>query len=205
MSQSTNGFHLDSSLLDRSLDCVHCGLCLSACPTYRITGRENSSPRGRVYLIRGAAEGKIEVGDLMAEELGLCLGCRACESECPSGVEFGAMLEKGREAVAESGRLGSLDMVEVNPSLKPGEPADTTVQLGTRLVEAMLGARTTAGRGVQARTGGAGGPASVWRRCWRTRGSPGPAGTSPCSSRLTGPATTPGSSGSGRRCSASRA
>ena len=103
MSQSTNGFHLDSSLLDRSLDCVHCGPCLSACPTYRITGRENSSPRGRVYLIRGAAEGKIEVGDLMAEELGLCLGCRACESECPSGVEFGAMLEKGREAVAESG------------------------------------------------------------------------------------------------------
>ncbi len=103
VSDATTHFHLDPSLLDKSLDCVHCGLCLSACPTYRITGRENSSPRGRIYLIRGVAEGKIEMGDLVAEELGLCLGCRACESECPSGVEYGAMLEKGREAVAVSG------------------------------------------------------------------------------------------------------
>ena len=94
---------LDPSLLDATLDCVHCGLCLSACPTYRITGRENSSPRGRIYLMRGAAEGRIDVGDLLAEELSLCLGCRACESECPSGVEYGVMLEKGRALVAEAG------------------------------------------------------------------------------------------------------
>jgi glycolate oxidase iron-sulfur subunit len=103
MSETSPRFHLDPSLLDDSLDCVHCGLCLSACPTYRITGRENSSPRGRIYLIRGVAEGKIELGGVVAEELGLCLGCRACESECPSGVEYGAMLEKGRAAIADAG------------------------------------------------------------------------------------------------------
>jgi glycolate oxidase iron-sulfur subunit len=103
MSESTTLLDLDPSILDDSLDCVHCGLCLSACPTYRVTGRENSSPRGRIYLLRGVAEGKIELGGLVAEELALCLGCRACETECPSGVEFGAMLEKGRAAVTESG------------------------------------------------------------------------------------------------------
>ena len=103
MSENAVRLDLDPSILDGSLDCVHCGLCLSACPTYRVTGRENSSPRGRIYLLRGVAEGKIELGGLVAEELGLCLGCRACETECPSGVEYGAMLEKGRAAVAEAG------------------------------------------------------------------------------------------------------
>jgi len=103
MADPASGFQLEASLLEGTLDCVHCGLCLSACPTYRITGRENSSPRGRVYLMRGVAEGAIELGPLFAEELALCLGCRACESECPSGVQFGAMLEKGRAAVAEAG------------------------------------------------------------------------------------------------------
>ncbi len=103
MSDNALGLDLDPSILDGSLDCVHCGLCLSACPTYRVTGRENSSPRGRIYLLRGVAEGKIELGGLVADELGLCLGCRACETECPSGVEYGAMLEKGRAAVAEAG------------------------------------------------------------------------------------------------------
>src|SRR5262249_23721466 len=60
----------------RSLDCVHCGLCLPACPTYLETGREISSPRGRVYLMRGVAEGRIPLGDVVEEEAFLCLGCR---------------------------------------------------------------------------------------------------------------------------------
>ncbi len=86
----------------RSLDCVHCGLCLSACPTYRETGREISSPRGRIYLMRGAAEGRVPLGGALAEEAHLCLGCRACETACPSGVSFGAMLELTRAEVAEA-------------------------------------------------------------------------------------------------------
>jgi glycolate oxidase iron-sulfur subunit len=86
-----------------TLDCVHCGLCLPVCPTYRITGRETSSPRGRLYLMRGAIEGEIPVGAVLAEEAYLCLGCRACETACPSGVEFGAILEGARAAVDEAG------------------------------------------------------------------------------------------------------
>ncbi|MCZ6462769.1 MAG: (Fe-S)-binding protein [Proteobacteria bacterium] len=99
---------LPSQVYTRSLACVHCGLCLSACPTYRVTGRETSSPRGRIYLMRGVAEGRIELGELLAEEAYLCLGCRACETACPSGVEFGAMLEETRAAVDEAGLRGGL-------------------------------------------------------------------------------------------------
>jgi glycolate oxidase iron-sulfur subunit len=95
-----------ASLYPGTLDCVHCGLCLSACPTYRETGRETSSPRGRVYLMRGVAEGRISLGEAVAEEAYLCLGCRACETACPSGVRFGALLEETRAAVEEAGLRG---------------------------------------------------------------------------------------------------
>jgi len=90
-------------LYPATLDCVHCGLCLPVCPTYRITGREISSPRGRLYLMRGAIEGEIPAGEVLAEEAYLCLGCRACETACPSGVEFGAILEGARAVVDEAG------------------------------------------------------------------------------------------------------
>ncbi len=90
------------ALYRQTLDCVHCGLCLSACPTYRETGRETSSPRGRVYLMRGVAEGRLPL-EAAAEEMDLCLGCRACETACPSGVQYGAMLETMRAEVAEAG------------------------------------------------------------------------------------------------------
>jgi glycolate oxidase iron-sulfur subunit len=91
------------AIYQKSLDCVHCGLCLPTCPTYRETGRETSSPRGRIYLMRGLAEGKIPMADPLAEEAYLCLGCRACETACPSGVEFGSMLELLRAEVEEAG------------------------------------------------------------------------------------------------------
>ncbi len=93
-------------LYPKTLDCVHCGLCLPVCPTYRETGRETSSPRGRVYLMRGVAEGRIPLGEVVAEEAQLCLGCRACETACPSGVRFGALLEETRAAVADAGIRG---------------------------------------------------------------------------------------------------
>lgn len=85
-----------------TLDCVHCGLCLSACPTYRANGRETSSPRGRVCLMRGVAEGRLPLASLV-EEAYLCLGCRACETACPSGVQFGHLLEGTRAAIERAG------------------------------------------------------------------------------------------------------
>ncbi len=91
-----------------TLDCVHCGLCLSSCPTYRETGRETSSPRGRIYLMRGVAEGRIPLG-AVEEEAWLCLGCRACETACPSGVRFGSLLEKTRASVPRRGWAGHLE------------------------------------------------------------------------------------------------
>jgi glycolate oxidase iron-sulfur subunit len=90
-------------IYERSLDCVHCGLCLPTCPTYRETGREISSPRGRIYLLRGIAEGRLDPGEVLADEAYLCLGCRHCETACPSGVQFGRLLELARAEVQDSG------------------------------------------------------------------------------------------------------
>ena len=84
---------IDPKLLDA---CVHCGLCLPACPTYDVTGSELDSPRGRIVLVRGLSEGTIAETGVAAEHLDLCLGCRACETACPSGVRYGRILEQGR-------------------------------------------------------------------------------------------------------------
>lgn len=84
-------------------NCIHCGMCLSECPTYRITGLETESPRGRIHLARAVEEDRIEPGEAFSEHMYLCLGCRACESACPSGVKFGAILERSRELVGPAG------------------------------------------------------------------------------------------------------
>jgi glycolate oxidase iron-sulfur subunit len=78
------------------LDCVHCGLCTAACPTYVELGDENDSPRGRIYLMRAVTDGRIELDKQVQGHLDLCLDCRACESACPSGVQYGRLIEPFR-------------------------------------------------------------------------------------------------------------
>ncbi|HEX3726667.1 MAG TPA: 4Fe-4S dicluster domain-containing protein, partial [Pirellulales bacterium] len=84
------------------LDCVHCGLCTASCPTYVENGNENDSPRGRIYLMRGVTDGRLDLTDDVRRHLELCLDCRACETACPSGVQYGKLIEPFRVAM-ESG------------------------------------------------------------------------------------------------------
>lgn len=93
---------------EQLLKCIHCGLCLPSCPTYLQTGNEADSPRGRIYLIRAVAEGRIEWEPAAVKHIDQCLGCRACETACPSGVAYGSLLEVARAQVERSKVRGSV-------------------------------------------------------------------------------------------------
>jgi glycolate oxidase iron-sulfur subunit len=97
---------------DLLFDCVHCGLCAEACPTYVVTRCEMDSPRGRIYLMKSLAEGRIELDDDAARHLDLCLGCRGCETACPSGVHYGLLIEGARSFVERNHRRGFLDRLK---------------------------------------------------------------------------------------------
>src|SRR3954464_10545332 len=96
MNQSLSTPFLDET---KALACIHCGLCLGSCPTYLETGDENDSPRGRIYLMRAVQEGRLKLGDTAVRHIDLCLGCRACEAVCPSGVQYGELLEHTRDHI----------------------------------------------------------------------------------------------------------
>jgi glycolate oxidase iron-sulfur subunit len=87
---------------EKFLSCVHCGLCTAACPTYLETGDENNSPRGRIYLMRSVVDGRQELTPKVAEHLDLCLDCRSCETACPSGVQYGRLIEPFRASQKQS-------------------------------------------------------------------------------------------------------
>lgn len=86
----------------RTLDCIHCGLCLRTCPTFQLTGVETSSPRGRIHLMRAVAEGQLAPDADFADEMDFCLLCRHCESACPAGVHFSELMEHTRSALRDS-------------------------------------------------------------------------------------------------------
>jgi glycolate oxidase iron-sulfur subunit len=91
---------IDYSLLQQ---CMHCGMCLPTCPTYDATGRERHSPRGRIALMRAVADGELEVSPTFADEMSYCLGCLACETACPAGVQYGVLFETARSDIREAG------------------------------------------------------------------------------------------------------
>ena len=82
--------------------CIHCGLCLQQCPTYRVLGREADSPRGRIYQILQVDAGRLAIDDSFVLHLDRCLGCRACETACPSGVQYGRILERARVEIEQN-------------------------------------------------------------------------------------------------------
>lgn len=90
---------LDADLLSA---CIHCGLCLPACPTYQATGRESESPRGRIYLLSLVERGEIELAGEAAEHIESCLGCLGCQTACPSGVNYEEILNQARPQLKKS-------------------------------------------------------------------------------------------------------
>jgi glycolate oxidase iron-sulfur subunit len=110
MSTTRAGCALPDSPLAREIPgldaCVHCGFCLTACPTYLALEDENDSPRGRIVLMRALLEGALDpMDDAVREPIARCLGCRACETACPSGVPYGQLLEATRATLADARAL----------------------------------------------------------------------------------------------------
>ena len=101
--QQTDSSKIATLDLPELYNCVHCGLCLNQCPTYRALRLEPESPRGRIHLVKAAAEGRIELNERFKEHIYLCLLCRACETACPSGVQYGRIAEAAREHLGPPG------------------------------------------------------------------------------------------------------
>ncbi|MEJ8544245.1 (Fe-S)-binding protein [Brevibacillus borstelensis] len=88
--------------MDEIMNCMHCGFCLPACPTYRETGLESHSPRGRIALMKGVANSQLSVDQEFEKNMYACLGCRACETACPAGVPYGSLVEMAREVAEDN-------------------------------------------------------------------------------------------------------
>ncbi len=102
---SASGFRgTDKPLYEDYVRCIHCGLCLNHCPTYRLWGLEADSPRGRVRQMLLVDQGRLELGDAFVQHIDRCLDCRACETACPSGVEYGKLVEAARAQIEQNYR-----------------------------------------------------------------------------------------------------
>jgi glycolate oxidase iron-sulfur subunit len=120
---------------ERLLPCVHCGFCLPACPTYNRLGDEADSPRGRLHLMKAVVEGRLDpASDAFGLHIDRCLGCRACEPVCPSGVEYGTLLELARHTARERRPRGLLTRALL--SVMGSRPLRGALFFGGRLLRA---------------------------------------------------------------------
>jgi glycolate oxidase iron-sulfur subunit len=104
---NTHFSSIDKPETRKILDCMHCGFCLPTCPTYILTGDERSSPRGRIALMKEIDNGKLSLSETFGQEMFFCLGCLACTTACPAGVDYSHLIEKSRAQVMEA-RPGNL-------------------------------------------------------------------------------------------------
>ena len=116
--------------------CVHCGLCLSSCPTYMETGRETQSPRGRIALMRAVSEGRLEITPRVVSHWESCLECRACEAMCPSGVPYGRLMERTRAQVARQHKRSLMQKITAKLFLRWALPHRRRLALGVSLLRA---------------------------------------------------------------------
>ena len=100
--------------------CIHCGLCLPTCPTYDATKLERHSPRGRIQLMKNVAEGRLDVTEVFGDEMYFCLGCLACETACPAGVDYTRMFEEARADIERSGVLNTEKRTFIRSALLRG-------------------------------------------------------------------------------------
>jgi glycolate oxidase iron-sulfur subunit len=128
---------------EKALTCIHCGLCLGSCPTYLETGNENDSPRGRIYLMRAVQEGRLALGDAPVRHIDGCLGCRACEAVCPSGVQYGDLLEHTRDHIETNYRRSAFQTFLRRVAIEKVFPFPNRMKL------ALLPARAIRGVGLE--------------------------------------------------------
>ncbi|MCI0659799.1 MAG: 4Fe-4S dicluster domain-containing protein [Acidobacteria bacterium] len=129
---------------DKLLGCIHCGLCLPACPTYLQFSNENDSPRGRIYLMRAVAEGRLAAdSEIFSRHIDLCLGCRACETACPAGVRYGSLLEAARETILtqEAKKSAGLQKTMLAFGLRHIFPNPKRLKLVFRLLKVLRNSR----------------------------------------------------------------
>lgn len=122
---------------DLMRQCIHCGFCLPTCPTYAVLGVEMDSPRGRIYQMKAVADGKLDVSEDFVEHMNCCVGCRACETACPSGVQFGKLMEAAREHIQLeqiAGRIPTDEQVQEQNTENTVPDPKTTTRMTTTLL-----------------------------------------------------------------------